>query len=88
MTYAIPLCAWCGEWEVATFAGGDEHFCSSACLDEAMNAADTITVDLRDMEALTVMRDEKEAAVAITRWQELRRNDSVGDDFDDQGVLD
>ena len=31
--YHVPMCRWCGEFEVGTFAGGSEEFCSVECID-------------------------------------------------------
>lgn len=32
--YHVPMCRWCGEYEVGTFAGGSADFCSVECTDE------------------------------------------------------
>jgi hypothetical protein len=29
----VPMCRWCGEFEVGMFAGGSEEFCSVECID-------------------------------------------------------
>lgn len=31
----VPMCKVCGEYEVGSFQGGDEQFCSDYCADKA-----------------------------------------------------
>lgn len=32
--YHVPMCRWCGEYEVGQFGGGSADFCSVECTDE------------------------------------------------------
>ncbi len=32
--YHVPMCRWCGEYEIGAFGGGSEDFCSETCTAE------------------------------------------------------
>lgn len=54
MSFTIPMCQYCGEHEVGTWASGSVHFCSEVCEEKAWDSGDRETLD--------EMLDEDEAA--------------------------
>lgn len=43
--YHVPMCVVCGEYEVGSFKGGTDEYCSSTCEGAAHAEWDAITID-------------------------------------------
>lgn len=58
--FHVPMCKLCGEYEVATFPGGDLEFCSQECADFAEQY-----IGLSDVECDEVEADESMQPVKV-----------------------